>query len=277
MIVAMTGRIDTTSDHLERISTCGYTIIADAIEPELIAALTARIDALLDELDIPFGDNTFLGTRTRRMFNLLARDPLFAVVPVHPAVLPVVEGILDAECQLSSLTAIEINPGQAAQPFHADDGSIPIPRPHVPVACPAIWALTDFTTENGGTRVVPGSHRFERIPRKHEQPEEVIDVVMPAGSVLVYHGSLWHGGGTNQSAARRAAIVVNYCAGFLRQEENQFLALGREQVAGFPPRLQRLVGYSVYRGHFGHVNREDPATWVDPAASTSMHWKRFDD
>jgi ectoine hydroxylase-related dioxygenase (phytanoyl-CoA dioxygenase family) len=272
----MTGRVDTTSEHVERISTCGYTILEEAIEPELIGALTARIDWLLEELSIPFGDNTFLGTRTRRMFNLLARDPLFAAVPVHPAVLPVVEGVLDAECQLSSLTAIEINPGQSGQPFHADDGSIPLPRPHNPIACPVIWALTDFTGDNGATRVVPGSHRFERIPRRHEEPAEVVEAVMPAGSVLAYHGSLWHAGGPNNSGARRLGIVVNYCAGFLRQEENQLLALERDQVRGFPPRLQRLVGYSVYRGHFGHVNREDPATWVDPAASTEMHWKRFD-
>ncbi len=272
----MASRLETTSEHVERISTDGYTVLERAIDTELIEALAGRVDVLLDELDIPFGDNTFLGTRTRRLFNLLARDPLFAAVPVHPDVLPVVEGVLDAECQLSSLTAIDIHPGQTAQPFHADDGSIPLPRPHVAIACPAIWALTDFTADNGATRVVPGSHRFERIPRKQEHPEHVVEVTMPAGSVLVYHGSLWHGGGVNRSAARRMGIVVNYCAGFLRQEENQFLALGREQVRTFPPRLQRLVGYSVYRGHFGHVNREDPATWVDPAASTDMHWKRFD-
>jgi ectoine hydroxylase-related dioxygenase (phytanoyl-CoA dioxygenase family) len=272
----MTSLVDAVTEHVERISTNGYTIVEDAIEPSLIDALVARIDTLLEELAIPYGDNTFLGTRTRRMFNLLARDPLFAAVPVHAAVLPVVEGVLDQECQLSSLTAVAIDPGQAAQPFHADDGSIPIPRPHIPLACPAIWALTDFTIDNGATRVVPGSHRFDRIPRRHEQPDDVVRAVMPAGSVLVYHGSLWHAGGANDSDGRRRGIVANYCAGFLRQEENQFLAVHRDQVRGFPPRLQRLVGYSVYRGHFGHVDREDPATWVDPAASTDMHWKRFD-
>jgi ectoine hydroxylase-related dioxygenase (phytanoyl-CoA dioxygenase family) len=166
--------------------------------------------------------------------------------------------------------------GQAAQPFHCDDGSIPLPRPHIPIACPAIWALTDFTVENGATRLVPGSHRFERIPRRREEPEVIVQAVMPAGSVLVYDGSLWHAGGTNQSGRRRVGIVVNYCAGFIRQEENQLLALSREQVRTFPPRLQELVGYSVYRGHFGHVNRENPATWVNAEATTAMHWKRFD-
>jgi ectoine hydroxylase-related dioxygenase (phytanoyl-CoA dioxygenase family) len=270
------NQVDTISDHLEEISTAGYTIVENAIEPELIVRLTARIDSLLEELGIPFGDNTFLGQRTRRIFNLLARDPIFAEVPIHPAVLPVVEGVLDAECLLSSLTAIEMNDGQAPQPFHCDDGSIPLPRPHVPIACPAIWALTDFTLENGATRVVPGSHRFDRIPRRGEQPDHVVQAVMPAGSVIIYDGSLWHGGGANTSGQRRVGIVVNYCAGFIRQEENQLLALPRQQVAAFPTRLQQLVGYSVYKGHFGHVDRQNPATWVNAEAKTDMHWKRFD-
>ena len=99
---------------------------------------------------------------------------------------------------------------------------------------------------------------------------------MPAGSVIIYDGGLWHGGGANESGQRRVGIVVNYCAGFIRQEENQLLALSRQQVAAFPHRLQELVGYSVYKGHFGHVNRENPATWVNSEAKSEMHWKRFD-
>jgi ectoine hydroxylase-related dioxygenase (phytanoyl-CoA dioxygenase family) len=98
---------------------------------------------------------------------------------------------------------------------------------------------------------------------------------MPAGSVLVYHGSLWHGGGANRSAARRAAIVCNYCAGFLRQEECQLLALPREQVALFPPRLQALIGYGTYRGLLGHVDQRNPAELVDPAARTDMVWRKL--
>ena len=109
----MANRVDTITDHVGQIATVGYTIVEDAIEPELIEVLTARIDGLLEELGIPFGDNSFLGERTRRIFNLLARDPVFASVPIHPSVLPIVEGVLDAECLLSSLTAIEMNDGQA--------------------------------------------------------------------------------------------------------------------------------------------------------------------
>jgi ectoine hydroxylase-related dioxygenase (phytanoyl-CoA dioxygenase family) len=260
-------------DAAERVARDGFAILERAIEPALVAELIAAVDRRMAELAVPFGPNEFLGTRTRRLFNLLARDGLFARIPIHDAVLPVVERVLDPECLLSSLTAIEMNPGETEQPLHADDGSIPLPKPHGPITCTAIWALTDFTEENGGTRVVPGSHR-ERSPRRGDAPQ-TRTTVMPAGSVLVYHGSLWHGGGANTSGARRLAIICNYCAGFLRQEECQLLALPRAQVAGFPPRLQALVGYGTYRGLLGHVDQTSPAEWVNPGATTDMVWRKI--
>jgi ectoine hydroxylase-related dioxygenase (phytanoyl-CoA dioxygenase family) len=225
-------------------------------------------------LDVPFGSNVFLGEHTRRIFNLLARDPLFEKVPVHDAVLPVIENVLDDECLLSSLTAIEMHPGETDQPFHADDGSFGLPRPHGPITCTALWALTDFDRANGATRLVPGSQAAARIPRRGESPE-FVSAEMPAGSVLVYHGSLWHAGGANLSDARRVGIVVNYCAGFLRQEECQLLALTPERVARFSPRLRALVGYSTYRGLLGHVDQQNPATLLDPQADSEMVWRRL--
>src|SRR3954466_14645353 len=127
------------------------------------------MDRVMIDADIPYGTNAFLGLRTRRIFNLLARDPLFARVPLHPAVLPLVEQVLDEQCLLSSLTAIEMQPGQEAQPLHADDGSIALPRPHPTVVCVALWALTDFAHATGAPGLVPGSPRRDRRPAKGEQ------------------------------------------------------------------------------------------------------------
>ena len=113
-----------------------------------------------------------------------------------------------------------------------------------------------FTNANGGTRIVPGSHKWDRSPVPGEQAEyETIE--MAAGSVVVYHGSLWHGGGENETDARRMGIVVNHCAGFMRQEENQLLAIPREVAREFPRRLQELIGYGVFRGLMGHVEKQD--------------------
>jgi ectoine hydroxylase-related dioxygenase (phytanoyl-CoA dioxygenase family) len=272
-------RTDTTDcstvQAVEQIARDGYTILERVVPPELVAELVERVDDAMVRHEVAFGTNTFLGHHTRRLFNLLARDPAFAAVPLHPPVLDVAERVLDDGLLLSSLTAIEMNPGQAAQPFHADDGSIPLPRPHVPLTCVAIWALTDFTEENGATRLVPGSHRADRIPRKGEAPDEVVQAIMPAGSVLVYNGSVWHGGGVNRSDTRRMGIVSNHCAGWVRHEENQLLALSREQVAQLPPRLRRMVGYGIYRGLIGHVDQVDPATWFDDDVDSDLVWDRI--
>ena len=261
-------------ERAEAIGRDGYTVLENAIEPELIDELVATIDRLMVDLAVPFGSNAFLGEHTRRIFNLLARDPVFAKVPLHEHVLPIVQRVLDDQCLLSSLTAIEMHPGQRAQPLHADDGSISLPRPHVPVVCVAIWALTDFTVENGATRIVPGSHRSDRRPRKGELADSVT-TVMPRGSVLLYDGAAWHGGGDNDSDARRLGIVVNHCAGFLRQEENQLLAVHRDMAATFPRRLQQMLGYGTYKGLMGHVDQEDPGVLLDPDIETDMVWKRM--
>ncbi|HPG24832.1 MAG: phytanoyl-CoA dioxygenase family protein [Spirochaetaceae bacterium] len=252
----------------------GYVVAENVIPRSTVESLTATIDRLLVDLDVPFGDNAFLGRHTRRIFNLLARDPVFRSIPIHPGTLPVIERVLDDQCLLSSLTAAEMNPGQEAQALHSDDASHRLQRPGPPSVAVAIWALTDFTRENGGTRLVPGSHRFDRPPRRGDDPETV-SIEMSAGSVLLYNASLWHGGGANRSSARRIAIVCNYCAGYLRQEECQLLAIPRAQVEEFEPRLRRLIGYSTYRGLLGHIDGESPESLIDPTIETDMVWRRI--
>ena len=255
----------------------GYVVLPSVIELELVTALRERIDELLESLGTPRGTNDFLGHSTRRIFNLLARDVLFERVVEHAAVLPIIEQVLDPECLLSSLTAIEMEAGETPQPLHADDGSIPLPKPHPPLACVALWALSDFDEENGGTRVVPGSHLYDHSPGRDERRNsEARTTEMPAGSVIIYHGSLWHGGGANRSDTRRLGIVANYCAGYIRQEECQLLALPHERVASFSPRLRELVGYGTYHGLHGHVDQRNPAELIDPDAETDMIWRRID-
>lgn len=252
----------------------GWVVLPDVVSPGLVRKLSDAVEATLERTGTRFGGNVFLGEHTRRVFNLLSHDDDFAEVPVHPPVLDLVENVLDRDLLLSSLTAVESHPGQGAQPLHADDGSLPVPRPHDPLVIVAIWALTDFDEVNGGTRLVPGSHRADRRPGSDESAETV-SVEMAAGSVLLYNGSLWHGGGANRSDGRRVFIVCNYCAGWLRQEESQLLGVEREQVARFPPRLRRLLGYGTYRGLQGHVAGEDPGSWFDPTIESDLVWNRL--
>ncbi len=125
-----------------------------------------------------------------------------------------------------------------------------------------MWAVTDFTAENGATRVVPGSHTRDRPPELGEEVSTV-PVEMPRGSVLVYNGSLWHGGGANTSPDRRVGIAMNYCAGWIRQQENQQLGIPLEVAREFSPQLRKLCGFGLYRGLLGHIDRCSPVDLLD--------------
>ena len=265
----------TVDEHVAAIDRDGYTILERAIEPELVDALGADLARLEDCFQVKPSDNSFEGSRTIRIYNLLAFGRLYEAIPIHEHVLPIVERVLDPGCLVSSLSSIAILPGESAQPIHADDQLIPLPKPHVPTVCNTMWALTDFTEPNGATRIVPGTHTADRSP-DYGAPYDSIAAEMPKGSVLVWHGSLWHGGGGNQTDERRVGIAMNYCAGWIRQQENQQLGIPRDIAAGFAPRLRRLVGYGIYTGLIGHIDKHDPVEMLgEVPADDPMVWDQI--
>jgi ectoine hydroxylase-related dioxygenase (phytanoyl-CoA dioxygenase family) len=254
----MTTAEERTRGHVARIAEHGYTVIEGVLDGAQCDALLADLDRLERDLEIRPAGNSFEGANTTRVYNLLAHGSMWESVPIDPVVLPVVEGVLDAGCLVSSLSSVSIAPGEIAQPIHADDQMIPLPKPHPPTVCNSMWALTEFTEANGATRIIPGTHLADRSPT-YGQHYDSIPAEMPRGSVLVWHGSLWHGGGANRTEERRVGIAMNYCAGWIRQQENQQLGLRPELVETFPPRLQELVGYGTYQGLIGHIDRRTPA------------------
>jgi ectoine hydroxylase-related dioxygenase (phytanoyl-CoA dioxygenase family) len=249
----------------------GYVILEGVIDDALRLELLEAIDALVDRLAVTPSDNDFEGRHTRRVYNLLARGDVFARVPVHRAVLPVVEGVLDRGCLVSSLSSIDIGPGETAQPIHADDQLMPLAKPHAPTVCNTMWALTDFTEANGATRIIPGTHLADASPN-FGQHYDSIPAEMPAGSVLVWHGSLWHGGGANATDERRVGLAMNYCAGWVRQQENQQLGIPLDTVRRFEPRLQELCGFSPYNGLIGHIDKHTPASLLLSGRDAGMVW-----
>ena len=262
---------DTVAEHLGRIDEVGYTIVEGAFDAALADELRADLERMEREQGIGPARNSFEGHHTVRIYNLLARGDLYARIPIHDQVLPVVEGVLDRGCLVSSLSSIAIDPGEAAQPIHADDQLMPIPKPHPPTVCNTMWAVTDFTDENGATRIVPGTHMADRSP-DYGRHYDSIAAEMPKGSVLIWHGSLWHGGGANRSGARRIGIAMNYCAGYIRQQENQVLGIPLDVVRRFPPRLQELVGFGIYLGLINHVDKRSPAELFLGDADARMVW-----
>ncbi len=259
--------------HIEQLDRDGYTIVRDAFDADLAAALHADIDRLEAELQIEPSSNTFEGRATTRVYNLLALGELYRQIPVHPAVLPLIQHVLDDGCLVSSLSSITIGPGEVAQPIHADDQVMPLPKPHPATTANSMWAITDFTEANGATRIIPGTHVADHSP-VYGQHYESACAEMTAGSVLIWHGSLWHGGGANVTGERRRGIAMNYCAGWVRQQENQQLGIPLATLREFSPELQQLCGFGVYRGLIGHIERRTPASIFLGDDGRPMLWDR---
>ncbi len=205
-----------TAAHLAAIEEQGYTVLEEAIDADVRLALLDDLQRIERERHVVPAGNRFEGSATTRVYNLLARGPLWHQVPVHPRALPVVEGVLDRGCLISSVSSIAIGPGERIQPIHADDQIQPIARPHPPTVCNSMWALTDFTEANGATRIVAGSHKWDHSP-EYGSEHDSIAAEMAAGSILIWDGGLWHGGGPNTTDTTRIGIAMNYCAGWIRQ------------------------------------------------------------
>jgi ectoine hydroxylase-related dioxygenase (phytanoyl-CoA dioxygenase family) len=250
----------------------GAVIVDRAISP-------AQVDALLAETQpfreaTPAGTDGFAGRNTRRTGSLLARSETARDLVLHPAVLGVCDEILGKNAtsyQLHLTQIIDIGPGEPAQMLHRDQWAwdmFPFPK-GFEVEISTIWALQDFTAENGATRVVVGSNHWDADARPRSptgsHAEESVPAEMEAGSVVVYTGSVFHGGGANQSDRHRVAANIDYCLGWLRQEENQYLSCPPEVARELPIELAKLIGYSraAYAlGYFGDT--QDPMEAVHP-------------
>jgi ectoine hydroxylase-related dioxygenase (phytanoyl-CoA dioxygenase family) len=263
------------ASHADRIRTDGYTVLERVVAPQLVEDLKQAVLRIEREHDLGLAKTSFEGFKTLRINNLLTYDDVFWEVPLHAAVLPVVEAVLDKECLLSSFCSLVLGPGQEAQPIHEDTQLIPLPRPHIPITINAIWALTDFTATNGATRIVPGSHKYDHAPEYGREYETAL-ATMPAGSVMLFDSALWHGGGANDSDARRFAFSSAYSWGWMRQQENLQLGIPHETARRFPRRLQELCGYSVYKGQFGHIDNRDPIELLGRERGKRMVWEATD-
>jgi hypothetical protein len=248
----------------------GCAIVDRLAPPEQLERLRAELAPHL-EATRP-GRDDFSGRRTRRTGGLVARSATARELVAHPLVLDTVGRVLAraTRFQLHLTQVIAIGPGEPAQPVHRDQWAFdffPFPTGYE-VQCNTIWALTDFTAENGATRVIPGSHRYEDRLSFGEADTEPAE--MEAGSVLFYTGALYHGGGANHSDRVRLGCNITYTAAWLRQEENQYLSVPREIARELPEPLLRLIGYARGAYALGYVDDvRDPIEVLRPGAGDS--------
>jgi ectoine hydroxylase-related dioxygenase (phytanoyl-CoA dioxygenase family) len=239
----------------------GYALLPDAARPAAVAAAREDLEAILTRT--PTGRDAFEGRRTRRVYALFAKTRTLDGFATHPAVLAVLDQVL-GHYQLSAPAGIAIGPGEADQPLHPDDAIYPWPRPHPELVVNVMWPLEDFTAENGATRVVAGSHRWVDEQPGPATPTTAVE--MPAGTALLYRGSLWHGGGANRTDRVRLGVVLHYAASWLRPVENHVLAVPPDQARDLPPRLQELLGYNVCPPFIGYVDGRHPRKLLDAGA-----------
>lgn len=253
----------------------GAVIVEGALSREDIALLDNETNYLLDRVDNCQG--IFHGYQTKRVGGLVAKSKVAQKMAVDPIVMDVMDHFLLPNCseyQINLTQLISIGPNEKQQILHPDEGLFPYDhtRDHQSMIN-VMWAVDDFTTENGATRVAPGSHVWDRD--RSALPEEVIQAEMPRGSYLIYLGSTVHGGGTNQTDKYRRGIVMSYCLGWLRQAENQYLAVPIEVARALPERLQQLLGYFVHKPNLGAVDGQDPIYLLKGNADEKVSFRDF--
>jgi len=244
-------------NHASKIAEQGYSIVEEAIDDKFkieILDELERLESVRPGGDIPPGP--FTGFVTRRWFDLLNDGDVWQQVAIHSGVLGVLTHVLGEDFLLSTMGSAVIGPGEERQMLHVDDGVYQFPRPHPNLVCNTMWALSDFTFENGATHVVPESNKWDHEPVMGEN-YETISLEMPAGSIAFVSGTSYHGAGANTTEDTRWALTINYCNGSMRQQENLMLGISPERMMTFPKELQNILGFKLCKGA-GHIFASDP-------------------
>jgi ectoine hydroxylase-related dioxygenase (phytanoyl-CoA dioxygenase family) len=243
----------------------GAVIVDDMLPGHDIDALSRELRPWIERTE--FGPDAFSGRRTKRTGGLVARSPRCRDLVMHPLILGAAGDLLShaTSFQLHLTQVIAIGPDEPAQAIHRDQWAFdffPFPKDYE-VQFNTIWALTDFTERNGATRVIPGSNHFEDRLKFKEQ--DTVAAEMRRGSVLLYNGSVYHGGGTNRSDETRIGVNITYNLSWLRQEENQYLSVPLEIARTLPVALLKLIGYRRGAYALGYVDDlRDPIEVIRP-------------
>ena len=239
------------NENLER---DGALVIDDLADVELVDRIADEMAPYIEAT--PGGSDDFSGRTTRRTGGLIGRSPASRELVQHPLILDVTGRLLHQAkaFQLHLTQVITIGPGSPGQAIHRDQWAFDFfdfPADHH-VQCNTIWAMTDFTEENGATRLMPGS---QHLPNEFGHTvDETVPAAMTKGSCLLYTGKVYHGGGENRSDETRTGLNITYNVAWLRQEENQYLSVPREIAETLDDDLLRLMGYRIGAYALGYID-----------------------
>lgn len=233
----------------------GYVIVEDVLAPDYLESLRAD---LVPRFKFDSGRNNFEGLATQRLYAVPEKTFSCNAIVEHPLALGLLDRIFSPNYLLSQLQVINILPGEVQQPLHYDDAFYPVPRPRAALGAATIFAIDDFTSENGATLVVPKSHTWGDGISIEEAAKAQIPVVMPAGSMVFFVGTLWHAGGANRTDKSRLCVTAQYCQPWCRQQENYSLSVSRERARQCSENMQRMLGYSIHSPFMGMVDGLHP-------------------
>ena len=245
---------DLVDSLLDEVGENGYVILPPLFSEDQIAEIKDAVNPFL-EFD---GRTEFEGFKTRRIYSVIEKTLACNPLVEHPLVMALLDRLLLPNYLLSQLQAISVLPGEVRQPLHHDDGFYPFPRPRKHFGAALIWALDEFTADNGATMVLPKSHLWGDVPVADIDTDELVPAVMPAGAAVFFVGTLWHCAGANNTDKPRMALTTQYCEPWARQQENYSLAISRERAKLCSKRIQRMLGYSMLFPFIGFVNGRDP-------------------
>lgn len=242
------------SEIIAALGEMGCAVVERLIPEALLREARGQLAPWLEATTI--GPDSFSGFHTRRTGGLIARSAACRDLVMNPTVRDVVGGVLShaTSWHLHLTQVIAIGPGEKAQPIHRDQWAFdffPFPAGYE-AQCNTIWAMNDFTEANGATRLIPGSNKLADRLEFSQADTEAAE--MPAGSVLLYTGSLYHGGGANRSDEVRYGVNITYALSWLRQEENQYLSVPHDIARTLPDDLLRVMGYQRGAYALGYVD-----------------------
>lgn len=257
----------------------GYVVFENVLSPQDLQRVHTALEPYFARQR--FGRNDFEGLKSFREYALMGKGDIFAELAIHPLPLGFAEAELGNSCTLSAFLAIQLHSGETVQPWHYDDSHCMVSRPRDAWQLSAFWAIDDTTQSNGATEIIPGSHKWGNEMPDHASSAAVfsdkesrtvnddpgarpdaLKICMPAGSLMLAKGTLWHRGGANKSDAPRLILTPQYCPGWVRPLENMVLSVPQEIAAKLPQRARELIGYSIHPPFMGYADGVHPQKFL---------------
>ena len=251
----------TSAEVAAQIRENGFVIVDNLVSNEVMDRVAEELDEYIDLT--PLGRDDFVGRLTRRTGSLIPRSVASRELIMHPLVLGATADLLHKATayQLHLTQVISVLPGETHQPLHRDELAwdfFPFPQDY-DVQCNTMWAMTDFTVENGATRIAPGSHLIEGKQTFEDDDPRIVRAEMERGSMFFYSGKVYHGAAANKTESIRQGINITYCVGWVRQEENQYLSTPIEVARTLDDDLLKVMGYQMGGLAVGYIRDfEDP-------------------